>query len=189
MADKPKFMNVDDLLSLWLRRSGFHGEMNAEIIEADKKSVLLKLPFNNDFCADAAKELIHGGVLTAFMDSAFGLATNLSIPGLQRIVTLDLRVEYLRPAKSRSDLLVFAECYRQTRHIAFNRGHVWFDGDDEKEVATGYAAFALTRGENLMVSDNKEKNVDSKVLQKRSTKYHFLSFLAFKSFKLTISQY
>jgi len=158
MADKPKFMNVDDLLSLWLRRSGFHGEMNAEIIEADKKSVLLKLPFNSDFCADAAKELIHGGVLTAFMDSAFGLATMLAVPGLRTTATLDLRVEYLRPAKSRSDLLVFAECYRQTRHIAFNRGRVWFDGDNEKEVATGYASFALTRGESMLMFNDKEEN-------------------------------
>ena len=158
MVDKPKFITAENLLSLWLRRSGFHGEMNAEIIEADKKSVLLKLPFNSDFCADAENELIHGGVLTAFMDSAFGLATMLAVPGLRTTATLDLRVEYLRPAKSRSDLLVFAECYRQTRHVAFNRGHVWFDGDNEKEVAAGYASFALTRGDNMLMFDNKEKS-------------------------------
>ena len=57
---------------------------------------------------------------------------------------LDLRVDYLRPAGSRADVIVFAECYRKTRHIAFGSGKDWFDTGDCAEVARGTATFALT---------------------------------------------
>ena len=90
--------------------------------------------------------MLHGGVLTALLDSAFGLANFLAIDDVQSMATLDFRVEYLRPAQSRADVLVFAECYRKTRHIAFSSGRVWFDGASTDEVARGSATFALTRG-------------------------------------------
>ena len=157
MTDKQASLTMDELLILWRQRSGFHEEMNAKIIQADNNNVLLKMPFNSDFCADTDKELIHGGVLTALIDSALGLATMLAVPGLKTLATLDLRVEYLRPAKSRSDLMVFAECYRVSRHISFNRGRVWFDGDEKTQVAAGYATFALTRGDKLQVLNRQEK--------------------------------
>lgn len=160
MVDEQTSLKVDEILSLWRQRSGFHGEMKAKIIEADKNSVLLRMPFNSDFCADTEKELIHGGVLTALIDSALGLSTMLAVPGLKTLATLDMRVEYLRPAKSRSDLMVFAECYRVSRHISFNRGRVWFDGEERNQVAVGYATFALTRGPKLQVFNARENSCE-----------------------------
>ncbi len=133
-------------------------EMELKVIKADVNDVLLKMPFNKDFCADAAGELLHGGILTALMDSAFGLANFLAVPKLQATATLDLRVEYLRPAKSQADVMVFAECYRQSRHIVFNRGSVWFDGDKENEIAVGYATFALTRKSEMDKNIRQESN-------------------------------
>jgi uncharacterized protein (TIGR00369 family) len=104
------------------------------------------MPFNPSFCTDEDKTLLHGGVLTALLDSVFGLANFVAIDGISSMATLDLRVDYLRPAKSRADVMVRAECYRQTRHIAFNSGSIWFDEPDQAEVARGTASFALTRG-------------------------------------------
>jgi len=55
MVDEQTSLKVDEILSLWCQRSGFHGEMKAKIIEADKNNVLLRMPFNSDFCADKEK--------------------------------------------------------------------------------------------------------------------------------------
>ncbi len=147
MTDEPKNLDPDLIISLWQNRAlGFNSEMNVEPVKIDANGVLLRMPFKHEFCADEEEGLLHGGVLAALMDSAFGLATLLAVKGLQATATLDLRVEYLRPAKSRADVMVFAECYRQTRHVAFNRGRVWFADDDIGDVAAGYASFAITRG-------------------------------------------
>ena len=65
--------------------------------------------------------VIHGGVLTAVLDNASGMAVpRAQLSEAQRaIATLDLRIDYMRPAKPLEDLLVEAECYQLTRAIAF----------------------------------------------------------------------
>ena len=105
------------------------------------------MPFNPEFCVDSDQTLLHGGILTALLDSVFGLANFVAIEGVSTMATLDLRVDYLRPAHSKADVIVRAHCFRQTRHIAFNAGSIWFDGHENAEIARGTASFALTRGD------------------------------------------
>jgi len=116
------------------------------------------MPFNPIFCIDEPPTLLHGGVLTALLDSVFGLVNFIEVDDISTMATLDLRVDYLRPAQSRADVLVRAKCYHQTRHIAFNSGVIWFDDDKGDEVARGAATFALTRGEKGFFDDQKPRN-------------------------------
>ncbi len=142
--DQKKILQI---AKMWNHRGrGLITEMGLKIEKVALDGVLVRMPFNPSFCADEEKTLLHGGVLTALLDSVFGLANFVAIEGISSMATLDLRVDYLRPAKSRSDIMVRAECFRQTRHIAFNSGSIWFDEPDQAEVARGSASFALTRG-------------------------------------------
>ena len=142
--DQKKILQI---AKMWNHRGrGLITEMDLNIEKVAIDGVLVRMPFNPSFCADEEKTLLHGGVLTALLDSVFGLANFVAIEGISSMATLDLRVDYLRPAKSRSDIMVRAECFRQTRHIAFNSGSIWFDEPDQAEVARGSASFALTRG-------------------------------------------
>jgi len=149
--DAKRFASIADLWNA--RAKGLINEMDLKIEKASRDGVLLRMPHNPDFCLDEEGTLLHGGVLTALIDSAFGLANFLAIDDVQTMATLDLRVDYLRPAKSRADVMVFADCYRQTRHIAFGTGKIWFDTGSKKEVARGTAAFAITRGEGASLLD------------------------------------
>ncbi|MBV1896389.1 MAG: PaaI family thioesterase [Rhodobacteraceae bacterium] len=143
---------LEQIASLWNSRGrGLITEMDLKIEKAARDGVRLRMPFNPDFCADDEATLLQGGILTALLDSAFGLANFLAIEDVENMATLDLRVEYLRPAQSRADVIVFAECYRQTRHVTFNSGRVWFDTPGLPEVARGFASFSITRGENSLI--------------------------------------
>jgi uncharacterized protein (TIGR00369 family) len=144
--DAARFERVARFLST--RRKGLIAAMNLKPERADRHGVVIRMPHNPDFCVDEEGTLLHGGILTALLDTSFGMVNFLAIEDVQTMATLDLRVEYLRPAQSRADVMVFAECYRQTRHIAFCSGKVWFDGASGEEVARGAASFALTRGES-----------------------------------------
>lgn len=142
--DQKKILQI---AKMWNHRGrGLITEMDLKIEKVAIDGVLVRMPFNPSFCADEEKTLLHGGVLTALLDSVFGLVNFVAIEGISSMATLDLRVDYLRPAKSRSDIMVRAECFRQTRHVAFNSGSIWFDEPDQAEVARGSASFALTRG-------------------------------------------
>ncbi len=142
---------IDEIAAAWAsRKFGLVNEMKLKLEHVSANGVQIRMPFNPEFCADVEQTLLHGGILTALLDSAFGLVNFCAIPGLLTMATLDLRVDYLRPARSRADVIVLAKCYRETRHIAFDSGTVWFDGDETTEIARGAAAFALTRGDGAM---------------------------------------
>lgn len=136
----------------WNERAlGLITEMNLQIEKPTRDGVHIRMPFNPEFCVDEEGTLLHGGILTALLDSAFGLVNFLAVEDLETMATLDLRVEYLRPAQSRADVIVFTECYRQTRHVAFNSGRIWFDTPGQPEVARGFATFSVTRGKNTLI--------------------------------------
>jgi len=144
IEDQARFAKI---ANLWNSRAkGLIREMDLKIEKADREGVQIRMPFNPDFCIDEEGTILHGGVLTALLDSAFGLANFLAIDDVETMATLDLRVDYLRPATSRADVMVSADCYRQTRHIAFGAGEIWFDNGNKENVARGTAAFAITRG-------------------------------------------
>jgi acyl-coenzyme A thioesterase PaaI-like protein len=60
----------------------------------------------------------------------------------QSMATLDLRIDYMKPATPHKDLMVRAECYKMTRNIAFVRATA-FQEDLLDPVATSVASFMM----------------------------------------------
>jgi uncharacterized protein (TIGR00369 family) len=120
-----------------------HGQaLGIELISQDgeRGQVVLRQPWRADLVGDPATGVIHGGVITALLDTlgaACVLARKLHVQA-----TLDLRIDYLRAAAPRVDLIGEAECYRVTRHIAFVRGSC-HQGDPNHAVANLTATFIL----------------------------------------------
>ena len=103
-------------------------------------------PWREDLVGDPDTGVIAGGVITALLDHVCGLAvTSRSLEGgFLSTATLDLRIDYMRPAAPRADITASAHCYKLTRTIAFVRAHA-YDVDPEDPIATAQAAFILKR--------------------------------------------
>jgi uncharacterized protein (TIGR00369 family) len=86
--------------------------------------------------------ILANGVVVALIDQACGLAVQATLPAFALIATLDLRLDYLRPAKSNAGLVARAECFHRTRHIAHVRAFA-HDGDESDPVVAAQAAFML----------------------------------------------
>lgn len=110
----------------------------------DEKGCTVRLPYAEHLIGNPDSGVIHGGVLTAVLDNTMGMAVhsgNLrSAP--RAIATLDLRIDYMRPAEPRRDVFARAHCYRKTRNVAFVRAVAFHETEDEP-VATAVAAFML----------------------------------------------
>ncbi len=90
---------MERIAQMWnARGSGLITHMALDIEEVSSAGVRVRMPFNPDFCVDKDQTLLHGGILTALLDSVFGLANFVAIDGVSTMATLDLRVDYLRPA-------------------------------------------------------------------------------------------
>lgn len=84
-----------------------------------------------------------GGVLTALLDQASGLAAVSSFEDMQPVATLDLRIDYMRAATPGKTIIAEAHAYKTTRHIAFVRA-VAHEGDVDNPVASSQASFMTT---------------------------------------------
>ncbi|MEM9409356.1 MAG: PaaI family thioesterase, partial [Acidobacteriota bacterium] len=94
----------------------------------------MRLPFSANLVGDAETDILHGGVLTALLDNVGGSATFSALPPGTVIATLDLRIDYMRPAQTGREIVAEAHCYRKTRNVAFVRG-VAFHEDTDDPVA------------------------------------------------------
>jgi len=108
---------------------------------------VLRLPYRPELVGDPDSGVIHGGAITAFLDAASGASVFLAMPSPTPIATLDLRIDYLRPATPHRDVIARATCTRLTRNVAFVRA-VAFHDSEEDPIATSSASFMLaTRGD------------------------------------------
>ena len=128
------------------------------VLELQAGSTTCKVPYAEHLIGNPDTRVIHGGVITALLDNTCGIAVG-SLTRLQgQIATLDLRIDYMKPATPGEDILAFAECYKVTKNIAFARG-VAYHTDRNDPIATCAAAFMLgtknQRGANTAPSGGK----------------------------------
>lgn len=105
-------------------------------------TVRLRAPYKPEFVGDPVTGVLSGGLVSTLLDHAGGLAVWLAMDQFQSIATLDLRVDYMRPAAPGRDLLAEAHCYRLNRTMAFVRAWA-FEDDPSDPVAAAQAAYIL----------------------------------------------
>ncbi|PIW31230.1 MAG: thioesterase [Rhodobacterales bacterium CG15_BIG_FIL_POST_REV_8_21_14_020_59_13] len=104
----------------------------------------MRAPYREDLIGDPETGVMHGGVVTALLDHACGVAAFSGLGAKETPATLDLRIDYMRPAEPGRDIIAEAECIRAHGLIAFVRATA-HDGDESDPVATASAAFMVTR--------------------------------------------
>jgi len=135
-------------------RAGFviagvpHAEgLAMSILEIGDGTALTMIPYADHLVGDPETRVIHGGVVTSLLDNACGIAVSSKTKSFGSIATLDLRIDYMRPATPDLAIQAFCECYRVTRSIAFVRG-IAFHTDRNDPIAACTAAFMLNTSDS-----------------------------------------
>ncbi len=116
--------------------------LGMKVVELGPCRAILTLPYSNILIGDPTRGVVFGGVITTLIDQALGLAVSCSLEDVRPIATLDLRIDYLRPAEPGRDLIGRGDCYRITRSVGFARG-IAYETSESDPFATCLATFML----------------------------------------------
>lgn len=110
---------------------------------------VLKVDYRNALVGNPETRVLHGGVVTALLDVAFGFSIYVKLPELRPMATLDLRIDYLKPATPGKAVLGGAVCYKLTPDLAFVRGCAYHESPDNP-IATAVGIYMFTDGSTVI---------------------------------------
>ena len=104
----------------------------------------MRMPYREDLVGQPETGVIAGGAVSALMDTCCGTAVLIHPEPPSGTATLDLRIDYMRPATPGKDIVARAECYHMAHSVAFVRATA-HDGEGDTPVASVAATFTVER--------------------------------------------
>ncbi len=134
--DPARFMN-------YVRRVGHGGALGIAYHAHGDDWTELSLPYDPRLVGMPETGIIASGPIISLMDMATSLAIWVKLGRFRHQATLDMRIDYLRPAAPGRTIIGRGECYGVTKSVGFVRG-LAHDGDPESPLAHVSATFMFT---------------------------------------------
>jgi uncharacterized protein (TIGR00369 family) len=123
---------------------GHSGALDIAYLDHGADWVELELPYHRKLVGVTKSGIIASGPIISLMDMATSLAIWVKLDRFRHQATLDMRVDYLRPATPGKAIIGRGECYAVTKSVGFVRG-LAHDGNEQDPVAHVAATFMFTR--------------------------------------------
>ena len=130
MASQPAKFDAEQAGKFFFK-SGHSGWLGLTYRDHGENWVELELPWREDLLGEPDRAVLASGPIVSLMDMASGMSIWQTKGTFTPIATLDLRVDYQRPARERSAVYGRVECYRTTKSAAFVRGVAYDENRDD----------------------------------------------------------
>lgn len=133
--------------------------LGLEVIRHEGDTVWGRAPYRADLVGDPETGVIAGGVISTFLDQLCGMATVLAMPRPTIVATIDLRIDYMRPAIVGRDVIAEARCTKVGRNVAFVRA-IAYEDEASNPIAHASATF--------MVNADARRKIGANLREKKS---------------------
>ncbi len=123
----------------------FNRVLGVRVVSAQPGTVRLLVPFRPELVGDPLRPALHGGVLSALADAAGGAALWSGIDDDRgRVSTIDLRVDYLCPARL-EDVHAIATTVRLGKRVGVADIRLVHPSREDETIATGKGVYHILR--------------------------------------------
>lgn len=122
----------------------FNRFLGVKLAEVGDGVACLELPFRPELLGNPVAGTLHGGVISTLLDNAGGVAVWSQIRQDDLLSTVDLRVDYLRPAAAET-LLARAEVVRLGNRVGVVQLRAFHPGSEGAPVAAGVGVYNIRR--------------------------------------------
>jgi uncharacterized protein (TIGR00369 family) len=123
-----------------LQHNGHGAALGITLDRLERGETYLTLPYSEAIVGNPITGVVHGGTIVSLLDTACGCAAMTILKRPSVTPTMDLRLDYMRPAQPHKPIHVEARVYRQSSNVIFCRGLAWQD-DKESPIAHCVANF------------------------------------------------
>jgi uncharacterized protein (TIGR00369 family) len=146
---------VEEMLRLMEEHVPFNRYLGMKVESVGDGQGVMALPVRPEFIGDPRRPALHGGVLSALIDTAGGVAAWSVLGAHESVSTVDLRVDYLEPATLGDPLRAEALLVRKGNRVCHVKVAVT---QGESLVAEGRAVYNIHR--RLAIEDGAEPSRD-----------------------------
>ncbi|MEO7411044.1 MAG: PaaI family thioesterase [Sphingomicrobium sp.] len=126
-----------------LARKVGHGQaLGLEFCRSGTDWLELALPWKQELVGVESSGILASGAIVSLVDTCGGASVWLAMDRFQPLVTIDLRLDYLRRALKGETVIARCTCDKMTRQIAFVSG-VAHTGDESRPVARAVGTFMI----------------------------------------------
>ena len=124
------------------KRVGHGRALGMEFGDSGDNWTELTLPWREELVGVPESGILASGAIVSLIDTAGGTAVWAALGKFIPLATIDLRIDYLRPAFRGESVYARCECTKLTRRIAFTRGTAHL-GDPGRPIAYSSSTFMI----------------------------------------------
>lgn len=141
---QPPMVELEILRGIMEQMIPFNRVLGIELTEARPGFARLEIPYRDELIGDPVRPALHGGVISALLDTCGGAACWTEIDPADRLSTVDLRVDYLRPGR-KSRLVAEGRVIRMGNHVGVADIVAFHPDAPDEPVAHGKGVYNIRR--------------------------------------------
>lgn len=139
-VDLEEVRKMCELLMVVNQGDHFHA-LGIKVTDIQRGSVTMEIGYSEEIVGNPETGVIHGGVITALLDSCCGFSASTVLDELALTPTIDLRIDHLGAAEPHKPVYAVGEVYRLSRYVIFTRA-IAHQGDKNRPIAQAVGNFS-----------------------------------------------
>ena len=122
----------------------FNNFLGMEVGALEEGFARVRIPFRSEFVGDPFRPALHGGVVATLVDATGGAAVWSSLSIADRVSTIDIRVDYLRPGRL-EEVVAEARVRRVGNRVGVAQIVAFHPSAPDEHIAEAMGVYAIRR--------------------------------------------